>query len=123
VTATCNSYPSDSAYAFEPVRSLRCILDWLNLRADSARLFLEALQDFRRLFSSPQPVTDKSRAPASGFVSALSANGCTEMRAPLETALSSPTDPELLQQIIFITDGSVGNEAELIKLMVRSVNI
>lgn len=73
--------------------------------------------DYSKLFSSPQPVTDKSRALASGFVSALSANGGTEMRAPLETALSSPTDPELLQQIIFITDGSVGNEAELIKLI------
>ena len=73
--------------------------------------------DYSKLFSSPQPVTDKSRALASGFVSALSANGGTEMRAPLETALSSPPDPELLQQIIFITDGSVGNEAELIKLI------
>jgi Ca-activated chloride channel homolog len=73
--------------------------------------------DFSKLFSSPQPVTDKSRALASGFVAGLSANGGTEMRAPLETALSSPSDPELLQQIIFITDGSVGNEAELIKLI------
>lgn len=73
--------------------------------------------DYSKLFSSPQPVTDKSRALASGFVAALSANGGTEMRAPLEIALSSPADPELLQQIIFITDGSVGNEAELIKLI------
>jgi len=73
--------------------------------------------DYSKLFSSPQPVTDKSRALASGFVAGLTANGGTEMRAPLETALSSPADPEILQQIIFITDGSVGNEAELIKLI------
>jgi Ca-activated chloride channel family protein len=73
--------------------------------------------DYSKLFSSPQPVTEKSRALASGFVAGLSANGGTEMRAPLETALSSPSDPELLQQIIFITDGSVGNETELIKLI------
>jgi Ca-activated chloride channel homolog len=73
--------------------------------------------DYSKLFSSPQPVTGKTRALASSFVSALRANGGTEMRAPLETALSSPADPELLQQIIFITDGSVGNEAELIKLI------
>jgi Ca-activated chloride channel family protein len=73
--------------------------------------------DYSKLFSAPQPVTAKSRALASSFVSALRANGGTEMRAPLETALSSPADPELLQQIIFITDGSVGNEAELIKLI------
>jgi Ca-activated chloride channel homolog len=73
--------------------------------------------DYSKLFSSPQPVTDKSRALASGFVAGLTANGGTEMRAPLETALSSPSDPELLQQIIFITDGSVGNETELVKLI------
>ena len=73
--------------------------------------------DFSKLFPSPQAVTDKSRALAGGFVAALNANGGTEMRAPLETALSSPADPEFLQQIVFITDGSVGNEAELIKLI------
>jgi Ca-activated chloride channel family protein len=73
--------------------------------------------DYSKLFTSPQPVTDQTRALASGFVAGLSANGGTEMRAPLEMALSSPSDPELLQQIIFITDGSVGNEAELIKLI------
>ena len=73
--------------------------------------------DYSKLFRSPQPVTDQSRSLASGFVAGLSANGGTEMRAPLEIALSSPADPELLQQIIFITDGSVGNEAELIKLI------
>jgi Ca-activated chloride channel family protein len=73
--------------------------------------------DYSKLFTLPQPVTDQSRALASSFVAGLSANGGTEMRAPLEIALSSPSDPELLQQIIFITDGSVGNEAELIKLI------
>ncbi len=73
--------------------------------------------DYTTLFSSPQPVTAKSRTLADDFVAALRADGGTEMRAPLESALSSPANPELLQQIIFITDGSVGNEAELIKLI------
>jgi Ca-activated chloride channel homolog len=73
--------------------------------------------DYTTLFSSPEPVTVKSRALADNFVANLRADGGTEMRAPLESALSSPPNPELLQQIIFITDGSVGNEAELIKLI------
>lgn len=73
--------------------------------------------DYTTLFSSPQSVTAASRTLAGNFVAALRADGGTEMRAPLESALSSPANPELLQQIIFITDGSVGNEAELIKLI------
>jgi Ca-activated chloride channel family protein len=77
--------------------------------------------DYSKLFSSPQAVTAKSRALASSFVAGLTANGGTEMHAPLEIALSSPSDPEYLQQIVFITDGSVGNEAELIKLIHDSI--
>ena len=73
--------------------------------------------DYTTLFSSPEPVTVKSRALADNFVANLHADGGTEMRAPLESALSSPPNPEFLQQIIFITDGSVGNEAELIRLI------
>ena len=73
--------------------------------------------DYTTLFSSPEPVTVKSRALADDFVANLRADGGTEMRAPLESALSSPPNPEFLQQIIFITDGSVGNEAELIRLI------
>ncbi|MEP6884175.1 MAG: marine proteobacterial sortase target protein [Gammaproteobacteria bacterium] len=73
--------------------------------------------DYSTLFASPQPVNDASRAFASRFIAGLRADGGTEMRAPLENALSSPPRPEFLQQIIFITDGSVGNEAELIGLI------
>ena len=43
------------------------------------------------------------------------------MRAPLERALATPPDPNYLQQIVFITDGSVGNEAELIALIGRRI--
>jgi Ca-activated chloride channel homolog len=73
--------------------------------------------DYASLFTSPQPVTVTSRTMASGFVAGLRADGGTEMRAPLNSAMSSPPMPGYLQQIVFITDGSVGNEAELIKLI------
>ena len=73
--------------------------------------------DYSTLFGSPQPVTDANRELAGRFVAALRADGGTEMRAPLESAMSSPPSPEFLQQIVFITDGSVGNEAELIGLI------
>jgi Ca-activated chloride channel family protein len=78
---------------------------------------LRFASDYSSLFASPQPVTVTSRTLASRFVAGLRANGGTEMRAPLDSAMSTPAMSEFLQQIVFITDGSVGNEAELIKLI------
>jgi Ca-activated chloride channel homolog len=73
--------------------------------------------DYSSLFASPEPVTAHSRAIASEFIAGLRANGGTEMRAPLDSAMSSPARSGFLQQIVFITDGSVGNEDQLIRLV------
>ena len=51
------------------------------------------------------------------YVAGLSANGGTEMRPALQLALSTPITGSHLRQIIFITDGSVGNEDELFTLI------
>jgi Ca-activated chloride channel family protein len=47
------------------------------------------------------------------FVQGLDANGGTEMRPALRLALDSAGTESYLRQIVFITDGSVGNEDEL----------
>ncbi len=47
------------------------------------------------------------------FVQGLDANGGTEMRPALRLALDSAGTESHLRQIVFITDGSVGNEDEL----------
>jgi Ca-activated chloride channel family protein len=47
------------------------------------------------------------------FVQGLDANGGTEMRPALRLALDSAGTEAHLRQIVFITDGSVGNEDEL----------
>jgi len=73
--------------------------------------------DYSSLFAAPQPVDASNRILAGSFISALRADGGTEMRAPLERAMTTPSDAGYLRQIIFITDGSVGNEAELIALI------
>ena len=77
--------------------------------------------DYSSLFATPQPLDVSSRLLARQFIASLRADGGTEMRAPLERAMSSPPDPRYLQQIVFITDGSVGNEAELIALINRQI--
>jgi Ca-activated chloride channel homolog len=76
---------------------------------------------YSSLFSAPQAVSAANRTLAGQFISALRAEGGTEMRAPLERAMATPPSAGYLQQIVFITDGSVGNEAELIALIHQQI--
>ena len=63
----------------------------------------------------PQSVSaDAARVRiAKSYVRNLRANGGTNMRPALEMALRATPTETHLRQIIFITDGSVGNEREL----------
>jgi Ca-activated chloride channel family protein len=52
---------------------------------------------------------------AKNWVSNLSADGGTEMLAPMEAALrdSDPSNTSVLRQVVFLTDGAVANEQQL----------
>ena len=54
---------------------------------------------------------------AKQYVRRLKASGGTEMRPALERALATPSPETHLKQVLFITDGSVGNEHELFSLI------
>ncbi len=69
------------------------------------------------LFPVSVPATFDNLGRAKDYVQNLSANGGTEMRPALELALHAPAAESHLKQIIFITDGSVGNEQELFSLI------
>lgn len=51
------------------------------------------------------------------FVDRLVANGGTEMLPALTQALKAPADEKRIQQVIFLTDGQVGNDTELFELI------
>ncbi len=67
------------------------------------------------LFGSAVQADAQHIAQAKGFVSGLNASGGTEMLAPMKAALvdANPNDKNYLRQIVFITDGAIGNEQEL----------
>ncbi len=67
----------------------------------------------RALYEQPQIADAAHVAHASHFVAALRANGGTEMLSALQLALSQPAHPGHLRQVVFITDGAIGNESEL----------
>ena len=56
---------------------------------------------------------------ARDFVGSLEANGGTEMVAPLRAALadSDPQSKDYLRQVIFLTDGAIGNEQEMFDIL------
>lgn len=69
------------------------------------------------LFGGSVMATPANVSIARRYVAGLAANGGTEMRPALQQALSAPVSEAHLRQIIFITDGSVGNEDELFALI------
>ena len=77
--------------------------------------------DARSLFPVSQPAVGINRQTAADFIDGLDASGGTEMRSALELAFSVPATMDALRQIVFITDGSVGNEADLVKLIASRI--
>ncbi len=78
---------------------------------------IEYDDQFSALYTECRPMSRKNLSEAVRFVDALDADGGTEMKQALEYALNLKRDPSRLGQVIFITDGSVTNEAELFALI------
>ncbi|MEJ2347213.1 MAG: marine proteobacterial sortase target protein [Gammaproteobacteria bacterium] len=70
-----------------------------------------------RLFGDARPATPENLEEARRYVSALHADGGTEMRPALKAALRHSREDAALRQVIFLTDGSVGDESELLELI------
>jgi Ca-activated chloride channel family protein len=67
------------------------------------------------LFTTAVPATEQNLARARRFVSNLQANGGTEMLPALKAALvdNDRNSRDEVRQVVFITDGAIGNEDEL----------
>jgi Ca-activated chloride channel family protein len=59
---------------------------------------------------------------AKAYVNSLHADGGTEIAPALNTALSNVNNSERLRQVIFLTDGSVGNEVQLFGIIKKKLN-
>jgi Ca-activated chloride channel family protein len=69
------------------------------------------------LFPDAVPANAENLRKATAFVRRLQATGGTEMAAALNLALNGREDPRRVRQVIFLTDGSVGNEDALFSLI------
>lgn len=83
------------------------------------------------LFDKLLPVTADSLRRAQAYVNALESDGGTEMRPALLQALQMNAEADVighdlqaearLQQVVFLTDGAVGNEADLFKTIAEKL--
>lgn len=69
--------------------------------------------DLESVFKKPRLATQKNVDIAFDFVDWLRAGGGTEMLPVLSLALAGDEESQSLRQIVFLTDGSIGNEDEL----------
>ena len=75
-----------------------------------------------QLFDQSVPATPTSLYMAQNFINSLHANGGTNMAPAIRLALNMPELPQLMRQVVFITDGAVGNEAELLQMVAQDLD-
>jgi Ca-activated chloride channel family protein len=76
----------------------------------------------RPLFPASVAATANNVGAAQAFVRQLDANGGTEMYPALRFALASQPAESHLRQVVFITDGAVGNEEGLFQVIEQQLN-
>jgi Ca-activated chloride channel family protein len=109
---------SGSMHGVSIAQAKRAVMQALDgLRPGDRFNVIEFNSGMRPLFRKPVVADTTSVGGARDFVRALQANGGTNMRPALEFALNSAAPESHLRQIVFITDGSVGNEEELYSLI------
>lgn len=70
--------------------------------------------DASQLGSAPLPATQENVRNGLRYVRSLEATGGTMMIRGIEAALDFPHDPERLRYVVFLTDGYIGNERQIL---------
>lgn len=105
------------------VQAKNALLYALNgLTAQDSFNIIEFNSQMSQLSSASLPATSSNLARARQFVNRLQADGGTEMALALNAALATndqnvTQETQFLRQVIFMTDGSVGNEQALFDLI------
>ena len=84
------------------------------LQPDDTFNIIRFSSDYSSMNSKPMPATKDNIRKAKGWVKRLGARGGTQMSPALTEALTTQSeDTSRLRQVIFITDGAIGNEQQL----------
>lgn len=73
--------------------------------------------DAREFAATPLPATPSRVAEGIAYLESLQGMGGTEMRRGVEQALRPEPAPGALRLVVFLTDGFIGNEAEILQTL------
>jgi len=109
-SGSMHGLPMDASKAF-----MRAALRRLR-PTDSFRIirFSDAATEFS---AQPLPATPQNIQAGLRYTDALDGEGGTEMSAGIRQALAPPVPTGALRIVTFLTDGYIGNEAEILKLL------
>ncbi len=77
--------------------------------------------DATALFNTPRQLDKTNLAQARRFVDNLTSDGGTEFLAALRLSLDGKIDNSRVRQVVFLTDGAVGNDAEVLSFIRRNL--
>ena len=75
--------------------------------------------DSQKLFPAPIPCTEENIRKAVNFTEGIHGSGGTEMLKGIRLAIDDPLDKDRMRIVILLTDGFIGNEAEIIAAVGR----
>jgi len=93
------------------------------LRPEDRFNVIQFNSDTHALFHGAVPATTNNIHKAMNYVAGLYAEGGTEMLSALQLALSEKAPEGMLRQVIFLTDGSVGNEVQLFNTIQQQLGV
>lgn len=70
----------------------------------------------------PLPFTQEHIDQADAYIGRIQARGGTEILRALQTALEQPRDSERLRVLVFLTDGAVSNEDQVLRELHKALN-
>lgn len=91
------------------------------MRPDDAFAILRFSESASGLSNALLQATPENIERGFAYVAAMEGEGGTDMRAGIEAALALPHDPDRVRMVLFLTDGYVGDEAEIFELVDREI--
>lgn len=91
------------------------------LKPDDHFAIVRFASDYSAFSQHPQAALPATVAQARAYVAGLGSDGGTEMQPALEHVLEQPGRSGAMRLVIFLTDGDVGNEDSLFRLLDRKL--